>query len=74
MRRRVLSDGVEFPGSDPLLIGLEQRLVIGIQLPDGQIHGHYVEVVDSTQLSYRSLGLVEEEVAEAAMIMMAQVG
>lgn len=51
MRRRVQIDGVGFPGSDPILLGSEQRLVVGIQLPNGQIQGHFVEVVDSTELS-----------------------
>lgn len=74
MRRRVQIDGVGFPGSDPILLGSEQRLVVGIQLPNGQIQGHLVEVVDSTELSYRSLGLVEEKVAEKAMILMHQAG
>lgn len=74
MRRRVQIDGVGFPGSDPILLGSEQRLVVGIQLPNGQIQGHLVEVVDSTELSYRSRALVEEKVAEKAMILMHQAG
>ena len=49
-------------------------MVVGIQLPDGQIQGHYVEVVDSTELSYFSLRLVEEGVAQKAMVMLQQIG
>jgi hypothetical protein len=74
MRRRVLIDGVEFPGSDPFWLGPQRRMAIGIQLPDGQLQGHFVEVIALSELSYRSLGVVEPEVAAKVLALLQQVG
>ena len=74
MRRRVLIDGVEFPGSDPFWLGPQRRMATGIQHPDGQLQGHFVEVIALSELSYRSLGVVEPEVAAKVLALLQQVG
>ena len=55
---RAVIDRFEFPVSDPFWLGPERRMAIGIELPDGQLQGHFVELIALSELSYRSLGVV----------------
>jgi hypothetical protein len=73
-RHRVVLDGVEYVGSDPLWLGPDKRLAIGIQLSDGSLQGHSVEVVVGEVLTYRSLGVVEQAVALKVITLMQQAG
>ena len=55
---RAVIDRFEFPVSDPFWLGSERRMAVGIQLPDGQLQGDFVEVIALAEPGYRSLGVV----------------
>jgi hypothetical protein len=72
MRYQVLLDGIEFPGSDPMWIGPDQKMVVAIEVPDGSLQAHYVEVIEGR--SSHSLGRLGPEVGWKLMIAMHQAG
>lgn len=69
MRYRITLDGIEYDGSDEILLGPEKRLAFGIQTAEG-IVGWYVERI--AERSYRSIELVPQAVVNEALSLLQQ--
>lgn len=68
--RHITLDGETVTAGDPLWIGPERRLGLGVFTASGEIVGHWVERIGPD--SYRSLGVGDPDQMQRVLELMAQ--